>query len=532
MEHKKDIGKALRDRLDELDKKPADHIWASIEADLDKKKRRRLFPFWFFLTSVVLVSLVYFGTDVFDSEKPGRQNVSIEQIGNGATNGNGNGNGSNASGNAHAAADGENGNSISSDGNSTDANTIGSDGNASGKNPIVSSDGKSSGNESANENGNGFHKKSGKTGISSDAENSSGNGNKTAKNKWSKNNKQYVGYQNKGKSKNRKIGKNGKLSGVTENPLASGDENASGKNSGNDVGNKTNPDGNSSIKTDSDLSKLSGESEKAIASKDSIPKPIDKKEKPKEKPRDSTKTEEYEVADSKTFSIFLYVAPTFYNRISKISTVDRRLDSISGRAEITYNYGGFLCFEYDEKWSLRFGVAKTKLQFVTKGIAVSSLNNQNYYNVDYAGGYTNQLIKDQFVNSQRFDIRQEVSYLEFPIELKYKFIDESPFAIEAIGGASTLFLKENSLTAESDNSGSIIFGSTKNLSKAYFSLNLGVGLSYRFAENFRINLEPMFKYHIKSNSTALQAYSEVVLAGIEYNFNSRNKKKVQKKQVD
>ena len=246
--------------------------------------------------------------------------------------------------------------------------------------------------------------------------------------------------------------------------------------------------------------------------------------KPEEKPKDSLKTDEF-TDGGKTFRIFLYAAPTYYNTFSKISSIDKRLDTLSRKAEITYNYGGYLCFDYDEKWSFRFGAAKTTLRHRTQNIAVSSLGETNYYNVDY-GNVSNADLQSRFANSQNFDLIQEVSYLEFPMEIKYKLRDEK-IGIEAIGGISSSFLKSNTITAESDNDGSVILGSTKDQYKWYLSANAGVGFYWQFAENFRLNVEPIFKYHFRTASAALQPYSVVVLGGIEYTFHwkSKNKKK-------
>lgn len=266
----------------------------------------------------------------------------------------------------------------------------------------------------------------------------------------------------------------------------------------------------------------------ARATNDSIAKALaEEKKKPAEKPKDSLPKQDLEQQAFKTFRIFLYGAPTYYNTFSDISSIDRRLDSLPRKAEITFNYGGYLCFDYDERLSFRFGIAKTNLRHRTEGIAVSSLSSTNYYNIEY-GQTSNTELQQRFADSERFDLVQEISYLEFPIEIKYKLLDNT-IGIEGIGGISTSFLKGNSITAESDRNGSVVLGSTKDQYKAYISLNIGAGFYWRFANNFRLNVEPIFKYHFRTASTALQPYSVAVLGGVEYTFNWRVKKKADKK---
>lgn len=47
MENRKDIGKKFKEKLAQLEKFPSNDLWNSIEKDLNKKKKRRIF-FWFF----------------------------------------------------------------------------------------------------------------------------------------------------------------------------------------------------------------------------------------------------------------------------------------------------------------------------------------------------------------------------------------------------------------------------------------------------------------------------------------------------
>lgn len=56
MENRKDIGKALKDKLNNLEKIPSDRLWTSIENDLNKKKKRKRL-FWF-ISSLIIVGLL------------------------------------------------------------------------------------------------------------------------------------------------------------------------------------------------------------------------------------------------------------------------------------------------------------------------------------------------------------------------------------------------------------------------------------------------------------------------------------------
>ncbi|CAM3455163.1 hypothetical protein FLLO111716_11615 [Flavobacterium longum] len=486
MEHKKDIGKAIRDKLDALDKSPGDQLWSAIEADLPKKKKRRILPFWFFLITGMVVGIwIWSGRDADGA------GVKPQDDGTSTNTGKGSRPGSDSNDKSSAGAQTPAADPATETASPSHENAIG--GNASASSTNVSDASGQSANKTAVAERKNKHAALKKRSAVAYRKKHEAQG-------------QQWDFNNQTKQGNPKNDKG--ISASAEN----GDD-ASQSRSGNDhtvaavsgatdgkIGNETQQD---SLKT-------------------AIAKTEDKK--PEEKPKDSLKTDEF-TDGGKTFRIFLYAAPTYYNTFSKISSIDKRLDTLSRKAEITYNYGGYLCFDYDDKWSFRFGAAKTTLRHRTQNIAVSSLGEVNYYNVDY-GNASNADLQPRFANSEYFDLIQEISYLEFPMELKYKLRDDK-IGIEAIGGISSSFLKANTITAESQNDGSVILGSTKDQYKWYLSANAGVGFYWQFAENFRLNVEPIFKYHFRTASTALQPYSVVVLGGIEYTFHwkSKNKKK-------
>lgn len=487
MEHKKDIGKAIRDKLDAFDKSPGDQLWSAIEADLPKKKKRRILPFWFFLITGMVVGIwIWSGRDADGAgEKPRSNGASA-----------------NAGTESHSNTDSDR-NSKSSAGAQT--RTAGSVAEITLQSPENATDENASASSSnpSDPSGQSTNKKAVAERVNK----------KAAEKKRS-----AIGHRKRHGNPSQQWNSN-------DQSKRRQDQNDNGIAAASPENN--NAAGQSRAENDLPVDAVSGAADGKIANEtqqDSLKTAMAKTEekKPEEKPKDSLKTDEF-TDGGKTFRIFLYAAPTYYNTFSKISSIDKRLDTLSRKAEVTYNYGGYLCFDYDDKWSFRFGAAKTTLRHRTQNIPVSSLGQTNYYNVEY-GNLSNDELQPRFANSQNFDLIQEVSYLEFPMELKYKLRD-GKIGIEAIGGISSSFLKANSITAESDNSGSVILGSTKDQYKWYLSANAGVGFYWQFAENFRLNVEPIFKYHFRTASTALQPYSLVVLGGIEYTFHWKNKKK-------
>lgn len=58
MENKKDIGRAVRDKIDGMHKQPAPAVWESIRADLDANRKRSRLPLWATVGGIVTVVLL------------------------------------------------------------------------------------------------------------------------------------------------------------------------------------------------------------------------------------------------------------------------------------------------------------------------------------------------------------------------------------------------------------------------------------------------------------------------------------------
>jgi hypothetical protein len=495
MENKKDIGKAFREKLDLLDKVPGNHVWDAIETDLDKKKKRRALPFWFILADIATMALLlFFIASDFIGDKQSGVDIPVEIEKNSV------GNGNNEKSIDHIIPNGN-----------TDALTPGTENSVS--DAEQSNHGKDIQDFESNDNINSGASKNFYKGKKSKAS-------KTLKNE--NNTRKQSRFQSFSKKEN-----SGHAALKKKTKKAANDS----------VSDQESKLAGTSIPTDIHTVEVSDmqPDEKAIAAseKDTVLKSIAKKEIRQKKPSDTTKTIELEEEKYKTFSVFLYARPTYFGVLDKKSSLDKTLDSLPIKSEIVYNYGGYLSFIYDEKWTVRAGIAKTVLKYTTQDIIINNgfegpAAPPDFYGVEYAAGASNLGIAEQHQNATSMDIEQELSYLEFPIELKYSFFKKA-IIIDGIGGISTLFLTDNIVTAKLNNDEDVHMGMTRNIYKAHFNANLGVGFNYKFLKNFQLNIEPMFKYHFRTGEVKQKPYSFVVQAGIEYTFNSKKKTKTVKK---
>ena len=116
-------------------------------------------------------------------------------------------------------------------------------------------------------------------------------------------------------------------------------------------------------------------------------------------------------------------------------------------------------------------------------------------------------------------MKQEIGYLEMPVEMTYSLFDKK-FGLKIIGGFSTLFLQDNSITIVSE-SRDVLLGKANNLSDVHFSTNFGLGIKYGFMKSFEFNLEPTVKYQLNtfsSNAGNFKPYIFGVYSGISYKF--------------
>jgi hypothetical protein len=112
---------------------------------------------------------------------------------------------------------------------------------------------------------------------------------------------------------------------------------------------------------------------------------------------------------------------------------------------------------------------------------------------------------------------QDISYLELPLLLRYKAIDKK-VGVSVVGGLSSNFLVNSSVYAIVDGEKHSI-GKSIGLDKLLLGSSLGMGMEYKFSQNFSFNVEPTLRYLFNSDKIAgLHTYSFGVFSGLSYKF--------------
>ena len=239
------------------------------------------------------------------------------------------------------------------------------------------------------------------------------------------------------------------------------------------------------------------------------------------------------VAPKEKFEVSTHAAPIYYGNFGKGNFLDPRFNNNSSEGEITYSYGINIAYSISDKIKIRSGVNKVNMSYNTNGIAyqavvgpvpisgISMDSKSEELRVSGELGTAKPVASSNRPNVGAIRpglLNQKMGFIEVPVELEYNIIDKK-FELNLIGGASTLFLDENRISVNSGNLSAE--GRANNLNDVSFSTNIGLGLDYNLSEKFKLNLEPMLKYQVKTFSTSSpdnQPYYLGIYSGFSYKF--------------
>jgi len=239
------------------------------------------------------------------------------------------------------------------------------------------------------------------------------------------------------------------------------------------------------------------------------------------------------------------VAPVYFNAIGEGSPVHSIFVPNSKSGDVTLSYGLSVAYEISKKLSIRSGVHKVDYGYNTNDVEFSSSveasANRQINNVDFALTAKNLVVNSKSnTPTENFDpnvldatssevsatsaardgvMEQQFGYLEVPVELNYALVDNR-FGINLIGGVSSLFLVNNSVSLTSGEL-TTEMGEANNVNAVNFSTNVGFGVNYKFTPKVKLNIEPVFKYQLNTFSTtegSFQPFSVGVYSGLTFKF--------------
>lgn len=531
MENKKEIGKAFKEKLNSLDRVPGDHVWIGISdaIEQDKKGKSGLFFFWgatFFLLIIGAIAILnqYNQNAGFSKNAPknATENTTI--------------NNSKAKITNNVLSDSTNSKNKSNEtvsNKSTGTKTNKSNETTANKNSETSTN--QSNATTANKNDLLKNKKATISKIRSNTKNNIGKLNATKQAKLTNSTTENGSSSSSQKSNRSKFastsGKN-KMNSLSD---------LKNKNRGRDWVKKSrnNPEKEelSSIVAKADATQIE---EKAadlnpLKANDIVNSGSELKTKATDSiaEKDKTITIFMHPADSlnedslkvdKRFYVDVFASPTMYGYFSTAGVFDNRLNSLSKKSDIKLSYGLGITYDSSEKLSFRFGISKINLSYK---ILSAPIEGPNYNSIVYNPFVSNQTIlkasnamatnKNQ---PARMDITHEISYIEIPVTIKYKFLDKE-IGMKSSLGFSYLLLYDDKVSVKTNSGYLQDIGKMKNLSTTSFSISAGLELDYEVFTNAKIFMEPMLNYPLKAFSESVaKPYIFGVHVGVRYGFNN------------
>ncbi|WP_026837641.1 outer membrane beta-barrel protein [Gillisia sp. JM1] len=241
-----------------------------------------------------------------------------------------------------------------------------------------------------------------------------------------------------------------------------------------------------------------------IANVDDIEEPFNKKEL-----EESLKT-----PMSKRLSVTTTAGALYFDNLSTGSGIDEQLANNNVNSEITTSYGINFGYQISKKLKIRTGISQIKLVTNTQNVAYSSILNSEAIEVSEFSSNPSEENGAPIFGK----LNQNIGFIEIPSEVEYLILNKK-FEINLIVGFSTLFLNENKISINTENSNDDL-GKVNNLSDISFTANAGLGLSYKISPRFHFNLEPIFKYQLNTfkDTKDFRPYYIGMYSGFSFKF--------------
>lgn len=250
------------------------------------------------------------------------------------------------------------------------------------------------------------------------------------------------------------------------------------------------------------------------------------------------------------WSLTALISPSYYSRISDGNNEAMAQLMTSEQPLISYSGGVALSYRVNKRFSVQSGLYYSSVGQELSGISSYSgfkkyepaksagfsvitasgtvyTNNADVFLLDNNGdkvisNYSSNVIDPVKAELQYIDnsLRQNFSYLELPVIIRYKVMDKT-LDINLIGGFSSNLLVNNEVSAN-NNGDRFQVGWTDGLNTITFSSSFGMGMEYNFSRKLSLNLEPTLRYYLNSfgeiPGLKIHPYSFGIFSGLSYRF--------------
>jgi hypothetical protein len=263
---------------------------------------------------------------------------------------------------------------------------------------------------------------------------------------------------------------------------------------------------NQSIKANTDKTFASlEENKKAKEIPNSQPNELDKIL--KEKAKKSSKQK-----NQNRWQINPTVAPIYYSSMVDGSSLDSKFDTNKKVYNTSKSIGVGVNYSLNKKVKIRTGINALSVNYDTYDIQLNpTIGNESSLTIQGASFDFGFVGISQHSPNPQISVNQQMGYFELPLEISYSILNKK-IGIDLIGGMSTLFLNQNSIST-SVMKEKISLGQANNLNNVHFSGNIGLGLKYEILKQLDFKVEPVFKYQINTYNS-LNSNSKPYILGI------------------
>ncbi|WP_338350746.1 outer membrane beta-barrel protein [Nonlabens tegetincola] len=234
------------------------------------------------------------------------------------------------------------------------------------------------------------------------------------------------------------------------------------------------------------------------------------------------------------------IAPVYSDVLSGTAINDQVTENETN-GSVNLSVGFNVAYNFAPRWSVRTGVHRMRLNYGTQDVVYNtgfdflargstsstgydpnavSTSNQAPNNVDLlASSFNQEFGATTTFNGIEGELRQDLGYVEVPLEVQYTLID-SQFKFNVLAGFSALFLTDNVVVIENEK-GITTLGEDSNFNTFNQSANFGLGLDYNFNNKIGVSLEPMLKYQLntlRTNSENFRPFAVGIYSGVRYRF--------------
>lgn len=172
--------------------------------------------------------------------------------------------------------------------------------------------------------------------------------------------------------------------------------------------------------------------------------------------------------------------------------------TFSGKGKAGHSFGLFAKWKFNGRFGIQIGYSQVNLAYQTHISGVGSDNRfLDYSRINLAAGMSPMDVEERFVNAQTVTVDQEIRYTEIPITFSYRLLDRN-LGVEALLGIALMRYNRNELVVSATGTQTFSLGGQNNFLKTTSGIDAGFQVYYKIGSHWRAEVTPLFRYPLKT----------------------------------